>query len=276
MGQAHLTNQPAWCFYLHPLTFLFPAPPPLFSSPAPPPHPPLVTCGALLSLQLPVVYTILKQVYVAVKTERAPDAEVEDFYISETGCVAGGEGWLPCAARIHVAAVIDPLIADPPSNSRRVPRVPIRVGPPPPPTHRRALARHLTASRTQCCLHRNSFPATTPPSSRRSEKKRFPSVYDAPSVTVSVVVPAYNEEARIDVMMNAMLEVLNKEAKKSKCVGVVSRAGVCNAHLAHREGRGGGGRLPVGRRVKWLERIAAPAIPNPQTPTLPALRPRSS
>ena len=51
-----------------------------------------------------------------------------------------------------------------------------------------------------------------------SDKLAFPSIYDPASITLSVVVPAYNEEKRIAVMMDVMLDVLEKESKKNKCV----------------------------------------------------------
>ena len=58
-----------------------------------------------------------------------------------------------------------------------------------------------------------------------SEKKRFGSIYEPASLTLSVVVPAYNEEKRIKVMMDSMLEVLAKESKKDKCVARGAVAG---------------------------------------------------
>jgi dolichyl-phosphate beta-glucosyltransferase len=42
----------------------------------------------------------------------------------------------------------------------------------------------------------------------------FPSISDHASVLVSVVVPAYNEEKRIDPMMNEMIEFLSAQKKK--------------------------------------------------------------
>lgn len=42
----------------------------------------------------------------------------------------------------------------------------------------------------------------------------FPSISDHASVLVSVVVPAYNEEKRIDPMMNEMIDFLSSEKKK--------------------------------------------------------------
>jgi len=44
----------------------------------------------------------------------------------------------------------------------------------------------------------------------------FPSVDDEASLTVSVVVPAYNEEKRMTPMMTAMLEHLEATSKKDK------------------------------------------------------------
>lgn len=49
-------------------------------------------------------------------------------------------------------------------------------------------------------------------------RTKFPSVFDAASKTVSVIVPAYNEEARIVPMMTDMLAHLEDCAKKDKCV----------------------------------------------------------
>ncbi|XP_063596303.1 dolichyl-phosphate beta-glucosyltransferase-like [Penaeus indicus] len=45
------------------------------------------------------------------------------------------------------------------------------------------------------------------------EKFDFPSIRDQPTKSLSVVVPAYNEEARLPVMMDECLEYLEKRAK---------------------------------------------------------------
>ena len=42
---------------------------------------------------------------------------------------------------------------------------------------------------------------------------QFPNINDAPTLLVSVVVPAYKEEKRISRMMDEMLEYLNAAAK---------------------------------------------------------------
>ena len=59
---------------------------------------------------------------------------------------------------------------------------------------------------SRCCIPR-------PPCSKPG---RFPSIYDAPSVLVSVIVPAYNESERITPMMDEMLAFLRSEEKKDK------------------------------------------------------------
>lgn len=48
------------------------------------------------------------------------------------------------------------------------------------------------------------------------KKEAFPKIHDAASVTLSVVVPAYNEEKRISLMMDDMLRVLKEYAKSHK------------------------------------------------------------
>ena len=48
------------------------------------------------------------------------------------------------------------------------------------------------------------------------KQARFASIYDPASVLVSVIVPAYNEEARMTPMMDEMLAFLRAEEKKSK------------------------------------------------------------
>lgn len=52
----------------------------------------------------------------------------------------------------------------------------------------------------------------------RSKVGTFPSVFDEPSVTVSVVVPAYNEDQRMAPMMTEMLDFLEETERKDKCV----------------------------------------------------------
>ncbi len=51
-----------------------------------------------------------------------------------------------------------------------------------------------------------------------SKKAPFPSVFDAPTRLVTVVVPAYNESARIQPMMDEMLAYLQKASKTDRCV----------------------------------------------------------
>lgn len=45
---------------------------------------------------------------------------------------------------------------------------------------------------------------------------RFPSLDDAATVTLSVVVPAYNEEKRIAPMLDEMIAGLQAHSKKNK------------------------------------------------------------
>ncbi|KAG8584977.1 hypothetical protein GDO81_004850 [Engystomops pustulosus] len=46
------------------------------------------------------------------------------------------------------------------------------------------------------------------------EKKPFPSIHDRPEKDLSVVVPAYNEEARLPVMMDEAMQFLEKRQKQ--------------------------------------------------------------
>ncbi len=56
-----------------------------------------------------------------------------------------------------------------------------------------------------------------------SKKAPFPSVFDAPTRLVTVVVPAYNESARIQPMMDEMLAYLQKASKTDRCVQMMLR-----------------------------------------------------
>ncbi|XP_063807920.1 dolichyl-phosphate beta-glucosyltransferase [Pseudophryne corroboree] len=49
----------------------------------------------------------------------------------------------------------------------------------------------------------------------KGEKKPFPSIHDQPTKDLSVVVPAYNEEERLPVMMDEAVEYLEKKQKRS-------------------------------------------------------------
>ena len=49
-----------------------------------------------------------------------------------------------------------------------------------------------------------------------STKQAFPRLHEAATVTVSVVIPAYNEEERIKVMLDEMLDFLEKHASRTK------------------------------------------------------------
>jgi hypothetical protein len=60
----------------------------------------------------------------------------------------------------------------------------------------------------------------------------FPSVFDEPSVTVSVVVPAYNEDQRMAPMMTEMLDFLEETERKDKCVASL----LCSLATKHRDG----------------------------------------
>ncbi|KAM4699706.1 dolichyl-phosphate beta-glucosyltransferase [Discoglossus pictus] len=51
---------------------------------------------------------------------------------------------------------------------------------------------------------------------RNGEKERFPSIHDPPTKELSVVVPSYNEQTRLPVMMDEALEFLENKKKKSK------------------------------------------------------------
>lgn len=46
----------------------------------------------------------------------------------------------------------------------------------------------------------------------------FPTVDDKPTKTLTVVVPAYNEEKRIDKMMTEMIDFLESEEKVQRYV----------------------------------------------------------
>ncbi|KAG8452757.1 hypothetical protein GDO86_004520 [Hymenochirus boettgeri] len=48
----------------------------------------------------------------------------------------------------------------------------------------------------------------------KDERERFPSIHDPPSKDLSVVVPSYNEEERLPVMMDEALEFLEQRQKK--------------------------------------------------------------
>ncbi|KAM4796373.1 dolichyl-phosphate beta-glucosyltransferase [Rhinophrynus dorsalis] len=50
--------------------------------------------------------------------------------------------------------------------------------------------------------------------SSKGEKEHFPSVHDHPTKDLSVVVPSYNEETRLPVMMDEALEFLEQRQKK--------------------------------------------------------------
>lgn len=50
----------------------------------------------------------------------------------------------------------------------------------------------------------------------QSKGGKFPSIMDGSSRQLSLVVPAYNEESRMNIMMDEMLEVLEKQSKKDK------------------------------------------------------------
>ncbi len=47
-------------------------------------------------------------------------------------------------------------------------------------------------------------------------KKVFPRLHEAASKTVTVVIPAYNEEERIKIMLDEMLEFLERHAARVK------------------------------------------------------------
>ncbi|KAG9491957.1 hypothetical protein GDO78_000456 [Eleutherodactylus coqui] len=74
-----------------------------------------------------------------------------------------------------------------------------------------AVIAHVTA-RKMPNLHRHEeekfFVASN------GEKKPFPSIHDRPEKDLSVVVPAYNEEERLPVMMNEAMEFLEKRQMK--------------------------------------------------------------
>lgn len=58
-------------------------------------------------------------------------------------------------------------------------------------------------------------------SANGEKRKKFPSLMDQPSVYLSVVVPSYNEEERLPVMMDETLEFLEaKIANKKSCWGM--------------------------------------------------------
>lgn len=67
-----------------------------------------------------------------------------------------------------------------------------------------------------CRRNHSSHPSDRLAFIDRSAKRPFPSITDAPSVLVSVVVPAYNESKRIDPMMTEMLSFLNGKSKADK------------------------------------------------------------
>lgn len=49
----------------------------------------------------------------------------------------------------------------------------------------------------------------------KSEKSKFPSIHDPPSMDLSVIVPAYNEEERLPTMMEEAIEHLEKRQKSN-------------------------------------------------------------
>jgi dolichyl-phosphate beta-glucosyltransferase len=53
-------------------------------------------------------------------------------------------------------------------------------------------------------------------SSTGHAKKPFPSLFDKPTVTLSLIVPAYNEQARLPVMMDETLEYLEKRCRRDR------------------------------------------------------------
>lgn len=55
-------------------------------------------------------------------------------------------------------------------------------------------------------------------SPRRQTQGTFASLYDAPSKYLTLVVPAYNEEKRMGVMLDEMLGVLETLEKQRRCV----------------------------------------------------------
>ncbi|XP_069615055.1 dolichyl-phosphate beta-glucosyltransferase isoform X2 [Ranitomeya imitator] len=74
-----------------------------------------------------------------------------------------------------------------------------------------AIIAHVTA-RKMPNLHRHEAEKFFVASN--GEKKPFPSIYDRPEKDLSVVVPAYNEEERLPVMMDEALEFLEKRQKQ--------------------------------------------------------------
>ncbi|XP_073439352.1 dolichyl-phosphate beta-glucosyltransferase isoform X2 [Dendrobates tinctorius] len=74
-----------------------------------------------------------------------------------------------------------------------------------------AIIAHVTA-RKMPNLHRHESEKFFVASD--GEKKPFPSIHDRPEKELSVVVPAYNEEERLPVMMDEALEFLEKRQKR--------------------------------------------------------------
>lgn len=74
-----------------------------------------------------------------------------------------------------------------------------------------ALVAHVTATKMPN-LHRHD--AEKFYLGNKGEKEPFPSIHDPPEKDLSVVVPAYNEETRLPVMMDEALEYLEKRQKQ--------------------------------------------------------------
>ena len=134
-----------------------------------------------LGLLFSVLFVVIKQVALAVNTQKAADDPAEDYFYAGPGCVWGARSAVLC--------------------TRLRGRCALPVG------------RHLQRMRT---VHLT--PSTHPPAFRSKKGDRVPSVHDAPTVLVSVVVPAYNESKRIAVMMDEMLGFLRATEKANRCV----------------------------------------------------------
>ena len=54
----------------------------------------------------------------------------------------------------------------------------------------------------------------------------FPSILEPASVTLSVVIPAFNEEQRLPLMLDPALEFLMARSKADRCLGSPMAGGV--------------------------------------------------